>query len=373
MNDPLLLAFGHKGLALQPPPGVQVAVPRPVRDVPYTPPAEMIRAALHAQAGGPALRDLAAGRRRVAIYVGDETWPAPNEAVLPTLVKELVDAGIRPTRIGFFSCPSACGPALGRDAIRRYGEAIVGDHELAPCFNRAAPGPDERAALADLRLAVLPSVAGAKALLPGGLEIHGCLLADPGDAFDVRAAGVRWGGPDLASALDAVPAPAEAVAGVYLTTGGGARSDATLEDALAGLRRLPPLAPDASIVLAFDGEDGLGSARFTLDLFDLLKLTEAGEVPGDLPQDRPWDAGWALYDLLRAKRRIVLLSPGLAESAEGDELRDELAASPTLFGRVVLAAQESELWPRLAEWHGERYALFAEPLGWRAGRLPLNP
>jgi hypothetical protein len=370
LSQPLTLAYGAKGLTVQAPDSVELLVPRPVREGAAASNLDaMVRAALAEPLAGPSLKELAAGKRRAAILLGDESWPAHYEPVLAALVRELISFEIRPSRIAFVTYPSACGPALGRNAIRRYGEAIVGEHELGPWRSHARSSeanPDDRFASADLRLAVFPAMPDLALTLPPDAEIH--LLAAAGSSESVFAQPAKvWTGSVSAVSSELAKQTCEPVSphDVYLTTGGGAPSDATLEDALAGLRRLPQSSPDATLVLAFDGEEGLGSSRFTLDLFDLLRLMDEGDVPNEIHAGKPWDPGWGLYEILRSKRRLVLLSRGLAEHEEGGELLELLGECPKLSERFAFAEQESELWPKLASWHGDRYRLFAEPLGWR--------
>ncbi|MBI3830019.1 MAG: DUF2088 domain-containing protein [Planctomycetes bacterium] len=370
MSQPLLLAYGAKGLAVHAPDAVALTVPRPVREAVAASNADaLVRAALAEPLAGPPLKELAAGKRRAAILVGDESWPAPYETILAALVRELVALEIRPSRIAFVTYPSVCGPALGRDAIRRYGEAVVGEHELGPFRSGGGPAEsaqDDRFASADLRLAVFPALPDLSLALPPDMEIQLLAAVGSGSAALAQPSRVWTGSPaavaaELGKITCAPPPPHD----VLLATGGGAPSDATLEDALAGLRRIPPGSPEATLALAFDGEEGLGSSRFTLDFFDLLRLMEEGAVPNDLHAGKPWDPGWGLYELLRSNRRLLLFSRGLAEHHEGDELLELLGESPELSKRFVFAAQESELWHQLDAWHGSRYRLLAEPLGWR--------
>ena len=62
----------------------------------------------------------------------------------------LVEGDIRPTRISVLVCPGGTGPVLGRAAIHRYGEEIVGDHELRAWQPGENGAPDALYATADL-------------------------------------------------------------------------------------------------------------------------------------------------------------------------------------------------------------------------------
>lgn len=348
MPDQLLLALGRKGLTLSPPEGVALRVPRPVRSEAARMPAEDVRSELEA------LRDLAKGKRRATVLLGDLTFPAPYEAVLPALVEMLVEAGVRPTRVGFLCCPGTADPVLGRAAVRRYGDDVAGNHEV----NAWRSAEDRFYAGADLRLAVLPSLPDLSAALPEGAAVDRVLHLTPGQglAADLAALAVDE---RLAARKPVDTAQAES-ADAMLITAGGAPWEATLEEALVGLRYLPLARAGQTVVLAFAGDEGLGSAPFTLRLLDWLRETIAPEAaPG-------WTPLGALQAALAAERRVVLFAPELAQHAEGDDLRELLGAAPKLAGRLALAGGEDELWAALERTHGRAYELFAEPLGWRA-------
>lgn len=348
MPDQLLLALGRKGLTLSPPKGVALRVPRPVRPEAVRMPAQDVRRELDA------LRDLAMGRRRATVLLGDLTFPAPYEAVLPALVEVLVAAGVRPTRVGFLCCPGKSDPVLGRAAVRRYGDDVAGNHEV----NAWRSTEDRFYAGADLRLAVLPSLPDLSSALPEGAAVERVLHLTPGQGLAAELAALTvQERPAARASVDAAQAEA---ATVQLVTAGGAPWEATLEEALVGLRYLPPARAGQTVVLAFAGDEGLGSAPFTLRLLDWLREASA---PGDAPG---WTPLGALQAALAPERRVVLFAPELAQHAEGDDLRELLAASPALAERLVLAGSEAEVWAALERLHGHAYELFAEPLGWRA-------
>lgn len=366
----MLIPLGRKALPLAVPEGVTLQQQRPLAtEPPAARDAEVLAAAFAAPLAGLELRALAVGRRRVCLLVGDESWPAPYEIALPPLVRELTASGIRPTRIGLLTCPSPASPALGRDAIRRYGEEIVGEHEIQPYRAAQGGGLDPRFEASDLRIAVLPALVDSAGMLPPGAEPHAVLAITPAPVSGQRLLTARFGAPaEVFKALRAGPVACPGHA-VYLTSGGGEPCDATLEDALAGLRRLPAGSPDATLVLCFEGGEGLGSSRFTLDLFDLLRLIGEG-APAQAPaSSKNWDPAGGLYELLCASRRLVLWSPGLADHEDGDALVEVLAECPRLAERFVFAGDAGQLWAQLQAWHGGTYRLFAEPLGWRAGAI----
>ncbi|MCY3024284.1 MAG: hypothetical protein NTW87_35350, partial [Planctomycetota bacterium] len=163
---------------------------------------------------------------------------------------------------------------------------------------------------------------------------------------------------------------------VLLTSGGGADWETTLEEALLSLyHATPPAAapgdPGPTAVLAFSGEAGLGSAHFTLDLWSLLQQAEevlaSGRALADLaPRPAAFDPAATVAFALSGWRQVALLSPGLAEHEEGEELGERLKALPGLASRIRLCAGERELWELLAQWHGPQYRLRVHALGWRA-------
>jgi hypothetical protein len=378
LGERLLLALGRQGLELTAPDGVRVERMGAAVE-PGTGEAGDALArlgdALARPLAGPPLRELAAGRRRAVVLVGDLAWPALYAPVLPEICRVLTEAGIRPSRISFLCRPGACGPTLGLAAIRRYGEETVGQYELRDWNLEdgvpAASDPDYEAA--DLRLVVLPLLPGAEAVLPQDAP-HFAVGLTPGHGLTSRLAAVRSGTPS--AVLETVAAPVPAAAGqaeVCLVTGGGAPTDETLEESLLGLRGLPrPPAEGALVpVLACDGRAGLGSARFVLDLRALLRqageeLARSGALPAPAAKGPdPWEPAGALADVLCGYARAVILAPGLAEHEEGEDLREQLGAAPALAARLALVSEPAQLWPILEEVHGKAYRLSAWPLGWR--------
>jgi hypothetical protein len=408
----LLLAFGARGLRLQTPEGATLRADAPVEEAPSPiASAAAVREAFSTAGLGTKLSELATGKRRAVILVGDLAFPARYDLVLPELAEALIARGVRASRILFRCVPGGGGPALGRFAIRRYGEATVGAYALenwgtpapSPEMNvpfsaqgRAEDPPDATAeggdaayAAADLRLAVLPDFPGAREALPRAArapEDRGPGSAGPPDLTLFVAPG-RGPGVEVVSirAEAAAAAPAEnrlltseGAPAVALVTGGGAPTDETLEEALLGLRFLPGPAGAEAAVVAFDGREGLGSARFTLDLRALLRqaeaeLVERGRLPApeEVRGGQAWDPAGALAEALCRHNSVILFSPGLAEQEEGRELAEQLAESPHLAKRLALVEAEAALWVLLAERVGPRYFLLTEPLGWR-GRAPRS-
>jgi len=351
----LNLALGRFGLTLHPPESVEVLVLRPLSAEAATPNARgLVEAALEQPLSGPPLKELIPGKRRAALLVGDVTWPAPYEAVLPTLVDALVSGGIRPTRIVTVAFPGEAGTVIGRSAVRRYGEQILGDHDIFT-FLRTEDLVDF-----DACVAVFPQVPGVREAL-SSVRVDFALALQSSTGLVPQLAGVRCGSVESLwvpqRALPEVTMGTE----VELQTGGGAPADATLEDALASWRRTPTRA--TTRVLAFDGAEGLGSSYFTQELFKSLRRIVRGEKAE--PHLPAWTPARALEESLQDGGRIVLYSPGLAEHGETEYLKDVLLESPSLAERFKLVETEVVLWLQLEQWYGKTYRLFAEPLGWR--------
>ena len=374
----ILLAIGS-GLRIAVPAGVDLLpVERPVQEGPalsLTEQQNIVQTALAP------LKELARGHRRVVILAGDLSLPAPYEIALPLIEGELIGAGIRATRIVMLACPGHAGPILGRAAVHRYGEHFVGDHE---CRAWAGSGvdnkePDPLYAAADLRIGLAPAFAG------GGLE---ALSPNPHNEHKLKLDfGIELGlGQkaliDIVSAHARIPGvsrdePQAGSANVVLTSGGGAEWEATLEEALLPLyqtlKEAPSSSPDQTFVLALTGNEGLGSARFTLDLWALLQQAEEILASGgslSSPEDGTvappfFEPAGVLAAALGRFNHLILFSAGLAEHHEGDDLTEHLANCPHLSGRVHFCASATVLWSLLNRFHGGNYKLAIQPLGWR--------
>jgi nickel-dependent lactate racemase len=92
-------AFGKTGLTVSLPPGPRYQVLTSRSAVALENPKSAIESALDQPIAGPPLRELAAGKKSVAIAVCDITRPAPNRQTLPPLLKQLHQAGIPPEAV----------------------------------------------------------------------------------------------------------------------------------------------------------------------------------------------------------------------------------------------------------------------------------
>jgi len=365
MSTPLLLAVGTHGLLVNVPDGVSLKMGAEMESGIASPPPhqqEIVRHALDAAD----LKTLAKDKRRAVILTGGLALPGPYAVALPAVIKALVDAEIRPSRISILACPSGAGPVLGTNAIHRYGEEVVGEHELRAISDEDL---DPLLEAADLRIAIAPSIGALNARNLAGanskIDLSIALTLGRKAQMDIESA----------RALDAAPAAcikeSSAAGDVFICGGGGADWETTLEEAMFSLY-LALAEPSArTSVLAFDGSEGLGSSRFTLDFIALLQqagevLTGGGKIAGMIPRPAVYDPAGALAHVLSSNEHLILFSRGLSEHSDGDELIERLAGIPALAEHLSLISSEAQLWPLLAARHGANFHLSAQPLGWRA-------
>lgn len=136
------MAFGKSGLPLELPeeaestraPRWTILEPRwaaPLEDEPGA-----IEAALDAPSAGPALEDLARGRKSVAISVCDITRPAPNRVTLPPVLERLERAGIARENITILIATGLHRPAPPEEIASIVGEKIAREYRVENHFAR---------------------------------------------------------------------------------------------------------------------------------------------------------------------------------------------------------------------------------------------
>lgn len=361
-----LLAVGPHGLAVTVPDGVTVLpVGRAVQlggGLSAEEQQRIVAAALAAPASGPPLKELAKGHRRAVVVAGDLLLPAPYDVALPPVIGALLEAEIRPTRIVILAWPGRSGPVLGRAAIHRYGEEVVGEYDLR-AWQGGGAQPDSFYAAADLRVAVAPALPWST-LPDADMTIRLGLGGGP----RLEIASATAGGRREAQC----PTPDVAECDVALATGGGAAWEATLEEALLSLHVLLSARPRAAktAVLAFSGDEGLGSAHFTRDLWSLFEqadelLARGGALIAAPSAFEEFEPVMAVAQALGSFEHLVLFAPGLAGHEEGGDLAACLEELRAVAGRVHLCAREPELWELLRGLAGPGYRLSLHPLGWR--------
>jgi nickel-dependent lactate racemase len=120
------LAYGKHGLDVQLPSQAQVVEPRYVPGLPDEPHA--IRQALRDPTGTPPLRELVRRGDRVVVVHSDITRPMPNDRVLPVLLAELEEAGVRRDHVTLLNglgthrrqTPQELAGMLGREIVDCY-------------------------------------------------------------------------------------------------------------------------------------------------------------------------------------------------------------------------------------------------------------
>lgn len=128
------LAYDGRGLDVELPPDTRVVEPCYAPGVPDEPTA--IRQALCRPIGASPLRQLVRSGDRVVVLYSDITRPMPNERVLPVLLAELEEAGVRCSDIVLLDAlgahrrqtPEELVDMLGQGGVERYRQAL-----LQPC------------------------------------------------------------------------------------------------------------------------------------------------------------------------------------------------------------------------------------------------
>jgi hypothetical protein len=368
----VMFAAGSRGVRLLIPAGVTLTnSANAIDEKPFETEAiqrARVTEALVTPVAGIPLKQLALGKRRVVVLVGDLSRPAPYDIALPALVTALVEADIRPSRIAFVACPGGNGPLLGRSAIHRYGEEICGDHEVNAWPAEGTPGALFDSA--DLRIAVAPHVDGIdfNAFLPTGVSVDFSIELTLGRNVQIEIESARAFSGSVPQSKSTSPRAPNSAADVLIISGGGAPWEATLEEALLSLHA--PRVSAQTAVLVFCGDEGLGASRFSRDAWSLIEQAEvvlaAGKSLGKPSSAGAFDAVNVLAECLKRYSHTVLFSAGFAEHSEGDDLIDRLDAAPHVAKRLGVCSNHAALWQLLELAHGERYSVHAEPLGWRA-------
>lgn len=371
----ILFAAGTRGMTLTVPECATLAqVENPIVDKPpvlESAQRALVERALSAPVDGESLKELAKGKRRAVILIGDLSRPAPYDIALPAIVTVLVEAEVRPSRIAFITCPGGCGPLLGRSAIHRYGEEICGDHEVVAWPTEGTPGALYDSA--DLRVAVAPRFDGTDfyAFLPPIVAVDFSLELTLGRAAQIEIESARAFTSGAHPASQQPSARSSSSVDVLVVSGGGAPWENTLEEALLSLHA--PRVAARTAVLVFSGEEGLGASRFSRDVWGLIEQAEevlaAGKslgAPAALTNSAAFDPANTLAECLKRYSNTILFSPGFVEHVDGDDLITRLEAAPHVAGRLNVCSSQATLWNALALAHGGKYSVHAEPLGWRA-------
>ncbi|TVQ27495.1 MAG: nickel-dependent lactate racemase [Spirochaetaceae bacterium] len=130
------IAYGKHGLDIEVPDSYQPVVLRSAVDHPLADPQAALRSALRDPIASPSLHDIAAralertsgGRARAGIVFNDISRATPNDVMLPVIIEELRDAGIRDEHITLFNATGThrensvdeLRMILSDDLVRRY-------------------------------------------------------------------------------------------------------------------------------------------------------------------------------------------------------------------------------------------------------------
>ncbi len=87
--------------------------------------AKDLKQALENPIGAPPLTQLARNKRRVCIIFDDLTRPTPVDEILPHMLHQLKEAGIKEHQIRFVAATAAHHPLSRRDFIKKLGQGII--------------------------------------------------------------------------------------------------------------------------------------------------------------------------------------------------------------------------------------------------------
>ena len=124
------LNYGKGTLPVDLPDDLDVKVIRKPR-MPVLPDAKAaLRAALAKPVGAPPLKELARGKKSCCVLICDLTRPVPNGLILPILLRELLDAGMKPDQVRVLVATGLHRPNEGAELAE-----LVGDPWVLQTFN----------------------------------------------------------------------------------------------------------------------------------------------------------------------------------------------------------------------------------------------
>jgi nickel-dependent lactate racemase len=122
------LAYGQRGLDVDLPDHAHVILPE--KRPPLPDPGAAVREALREPIQSPPLKDLVRPGQRAAVLFSDITRPAPNEVILPPLLVELEDAGVRRQDITLINALGMHRRNTDDELTRMLGEELVGRYRI---------------------------------------------------------------------------------------------------------------------------------------------------------------------------------------------------------------------------------------------------
>ena len=124
------LAFGKTGIVLDLPSGFNYQVLETRAVAPLENPVRSVEEALDHPIGTPPLSELARGKRTACISVCDITRPAPNQIVLPLVLRRLTESGIRPENITILIATGLHRGATDAEIRQICGSEIAGTYRV---------------------------------------------------------------------------------------------------------------------------------------------------------------------------------------------------------------------------------------------------
>ncbi len=204
------LAFGRTGIDVDLPEGFRYRVLEARSAKPLADWRGSLESALDHPIGSPPLVELARGRKSVAISVCDITRPTPNRLTLPSILRRLEQAGIRPEDITILIATGLhrgateaeireiCGPeiAAGYRVVNHDARNLASHRSLGVTGSGTPVYIDERFVAADLHLTLgfiephlMLGYSGGRKLIAPGLAAQETIkvLHSPGFMEDPRA------------------------------------------------------------------------------------------------------------------------------------------------------------------------------------------
>lgn len=118
------LPFGDSFLSVEVPSGAKVV--EPINMPPLTNPAASMLEALRSPTGTPPLRELARGRKSVAIVINDVTRPSPSRLMLEALLKELAAESIPEEAVNVVVATGNHRPSTPQELEEMLGPELAG-------------------------------------------------------------------------------------------------------------------------------------------------------------------------------------------------------------------------------------------------------
>ncbi|MGQ0675710.1 MAG: nickel-dependent lactate racemase [Rhodospirillales bacterium] len=119
------LNYGKGALPVELPDGLDVSVIRKPAMPAIADPAGAMRAALADPVAAPALKEIARGRKSCCVLICDITRPVPNGVILPILLRELLDAGMKPEQVRVLVATGLHRPNEGAELAELVGDPWV--------------------------------------------------------------------------------------------------------------------------------------------------------------------------------------------------------------------------------------------------------